>query len=158
MICSRSRDIIEGEQPTRYFYAQERIKKANSTITELAIPSFDTTDDNSNITLNISPDETNILQTLQAYYQNLYLKQNLDISIQDQFLANITTKLPNNLRRMMDSPLVNKEIFTAIKLGQKGRTPGIDGLPIEFYEAFWETLSLFFPNLLYDVYANGLLL
>ena len=35
MIRSRERTIIDGEKPTRYFYAHEKLSKAKSTITEL---------------------------------------------------------------------------------------------------------------------------
>ena len=33
-----------------------------------------------------------------------------------------------------------EELTLAMKLTPRGRTPGLDGLPIEFYAAFWDLL------------------
>ena len=159
MIRSRVDNIIEGEKPTRYFYAQERIKKSNSTITKLSIPRMKPEDaelDNP-FTFDLLSKDEDLLSALEAYYQDLFTKQELDTDLQDTYLNNIENKLPAEVRIMMDAEIRKGEIFRAIQLFEKNKTPGIDGLPAEFYETFWDVLEDFFPKLLNDIYSNGLL-
>ena len=164
MIRSRDQSIIEGEKPTRYFYAQERIKKAKSTITDLTVPAPPTNDnsetndelDTTQDFVNVKTDEE-ILTHLHKHFSSIFTKQQLDIDLQDQFLSKIDIKLPESTCRKMDNEITAEEIFRAIMSFQLNKTPGIDGLPIEFYITFWEILGEFFPALLNDIYTNGLL-
>ena len=178
MIRSREDILIDGEKPTRYFYAQERIKKNKSTITEL----FVTNQINPKNTLNFNPNnnpndscddiiddiynpfnptifkkDADILHAIKTYYSTLYTAQNLDVTLQDQFIDNIDVKLPEAIKAMMDADIQPEELHLATHLFKKDRTPGIDGLPIEFYLAFWDILQQFFPRLINDIYINGLL-
>ena len=152
MIRSREELIIDGEKPTRYFYALESIKKAKSTIEKLLVnhPS------NNNNLIEID-NEADILNEIHKYYTNLYSKQTLNTELQDELLSNITRKLPNHNRYIMDSPLTDEELFQAIHLFKKNRSPGIDGLPIEFYDTFWHLLSKVFNKLANNIFTYGLL-
>ena len=90
MVRSRDDTIIDGEKPTRFFYAQERIKKDKSTITELQINKPQNNNDNDNTNNNTDPPDTyddiiddiyhlntasndeQILQEIHNFYQNLF--------------------------------------------------------------------------------------
>ena len=151
MIRSREELIVDGEKPTRYFYALESIKKAKSTIEKLHI---NAPDNHSFIEIS---NEEDILQEIHKYYSNLYSKQSLNTQLQNELLSNITRKLPNKYKLLMDSLLTDEELFQAIRLFKKNRSPGIDGIPIEFYDTFWHLLSKVFHKLANDIYQNGLL-
>ena len=186
MIRSRERTIIDGEKPTRYFYAHEKLSKAKSTITELITnrpndnannpnDGYDTDDscdeiinniyhndnstDNDNL-IDYNPElintENDILNEIQSFYQDLYSKQDLDTNLQDQLLANIDRTLPPNVRTMMDRQISAQELFRGMNLFKRNKSPGIDGLPIEFYITFWHILSDTFLTLINNIYNNGL--
>ena len=165
MVRSRDNTIIDGEKPTRYFYAKERIQKAYSTITELVVPTLkndpknrnDINDEHYDFDFTLLNKDEDILLMLKEYYQDLFTKQDLDTSLQDKLINNIDTKLPGTINAMMDSDVTIEELTMATKLMEVNKTPGIDGLPIEFYISFWDLLSEFFPKLMNDIYVNGLL-
>ena len=101
--------------------------------------------------------DEDILSFIKEFYQDLYSKQELDTQLQDHFINNIDTKLPPAVRAMMDALVTDKELDLAIDLFELNKTPGIDGLPIEFYITFWDLLSEFFLKLINDIFVNGLL-
>ena len=43
--------------------------------------------------------------------------------------------------RELEGPLTEAELFAALQSVQGGKAPGIDGLPSEFYRAFWTELK-----------------
>ena len=157
MIRSREETIIDGEKPTRYFYALESIKKAKSTIENLIIkqPNHKNNPNDDNY-IEIT-NETDILKEIHKYYTELYSKQTLNTALQDELLSKIDRKLPNNIKTQIDAPITKQNLFRAIQLFKRNKSPGIDGLPIEFYDTFWPLLSTFFPKLAEDIYSKGLL-
>ena len=54
-------------------------------------------------------------------------------------------KLTKEEQDLMEHDLSIEEMKTVIKYFQKGKTPGDDGFPVEFYETFIELIR---PNLL----------
>ena len=166
-IRSREQIIIDGEKPTKYFYAKEKIRKKRSTITTLRKPDTRQDDEYDKIINDIynntdnednthTTDEQQILEQLRTYYQKLFTKQQLDEKMQDALLNNITKKLPNNIKRTMDAPITLNDIWISITLTNKNKSPGIDGLPIEFYETFWEELQQPLLALYNSMYLKGI--
>lgn len=52
--------------------------------------------------------------------------------------------LPNVLedsKAELERPLSEEELLNALRGMESGKTPGIDGLPVEFYKEFWAVLS-----------------
>ena len=45
--------------------------------------------------------------------------------------------------------MTRKEIFETLKTFNRNRTPGIDGLPIEFYIENWDVIADDFVDLVY---------
>ena len=94
---------------------------------------------------------------VKAYHTDLFSKQDLATNLQDSYISNIDTQIPPEVKTMMDAEIRPGEIYFAIQQFAKNKTPGIDGLPIEFYDTFWDDIKDFFPQLLNDIYSNGLL-
>ena len=80
-----------------------------------------------------------ILNEIQLFYANLYKKvDHSDENLIDPFLSTMnTSKLTDEQRDLIDKQLTISECFTALKTFQKNKTPGNDGLTVEFYLAFW---------------------
>ena len=166
VIRSREQMLIDGEKPTRYFYSLERINKSKSTLNKLTIKSTSTSNtcnlnDNNNNNSNNNTyteitDENEILQEIHKYFKNIFTAQNLNTNLQDELLSKIDRKLPANMKSKMDSKITKKELTFAKDQFHNNKSPGIDGLPIEFYVTFWHLLSDVFFRLANDIYSHGL--
>ena len=164
MIRSREQVIINGERPTRYFYAQEKIRKYNSTIQKLNLPQNDNHTNNENIyeaainslNNNTETDGDKILEHIRTYFANLYKKQTLDENLQDELLKDITRKLPRHMKEMIDANISKEELTQAKEAATTNTSPGIDGLPIEWYITFWDQLAPHILTFANDIYNNGL--
>lgn len=49
--------------------------------------------------------------------------------------------LPISAQESLDAPLTLEELHNAVKLLQKGKSPGPDGIPPEHYLAIWDTVG-----------------
>lgn len=50
-------------------------------------------------------------------------------------------KLLEESKAVLERPLCERELWNALQNMESGKAPGIDGLPVEFYKAFWEVLG-----------------
>ena len=97
----------------------------------------------------IEKDPRKILGLQEDFYRDLYKdptnKQiNLEIRVEN--------KLNNEEKNDLDKPIEEIEIIEAIKGMNNGKTPGSDGIPVEFYKIFWIDLK----DLLKEVIQTGL--
>ena len=61
-------------------------------------------------------------------------------------------KLSEDEKDNLENPLSKKEIFSVIKSMKMNKSPGFDGLPIEFFMVFWPDIS----DVLLDAYNYSL--
>lgn len=57
------------------------------------------------------------------------------------FLSKVTSKLELADRDYLDEDLMLAEITAALLRMQQNKTPGLDGLPKEYYFTFWDLLK-----------------
>ena len=73
---------------------------------------------------------------IQDVYANLYDKASGSI-LSGEFIKGINSKmLTDKQRERLDTKIIITEYFGALKSFEKNKTPGNDGLTIEFYPAF----------------------
>ena len=91
---------------------------------------------------NCISDQDNILREIKHYYENLY-KEESDIcpEIQKVFLQGEFPRLTNEVAANCEGILTDKECTNALKKLNFGKTPGSDGLNIEFYSFFWTEIK-----------------
>lgn len=82
-----------------------------------------------------------ILAAWVQFYSLLLSTQPLHYSEQTFFLNHLRLKLTTQDRDLCEGILTNAECKTAVDAMAHGKSPGIDGLPVEFYQAFWELLG-----------------
>ncbi len=89
----------------------------------------------------IMTDPKDINIAFHSFYSNLYTSDG-DPDSFASFLSNF------DLRRLSDSdleylaePITLQELESAIQSMNKGKSPGIDGIPIELYTTFWSDLG-----------------
>ena len=85
--------------------------------------------------------DSEILQECKNYFQNLYTKQNTCEKTQNLLLKQITNEITNAQNNQLTKQIETTKIKEAIQSMENGKSPGIDGIPIEFYKEFIETIK-----------------
>lgn len=86
-----------------------------------------------------------IMNELESFYSDLYKERDLlstDSNI-DYFLRDSEDppKLTEELRSLCEGKLKYKECFDILQTFEKNKTPGNDGLSVEFYLGFWPLIG-----------------
>ena len=66
-----------------------------------------------------------------------------------------TTKVTPLDKIKLDRVIDMDEVRSAMLAMKKGKSPGTDGLPVEFYRTFWN--DIYISVILYDVYQEAVL-
>ena len=124
------------ESSSAYFFKKMQSKSEKCTIEKLK-------DDDGNIQTN----PKDILDVTHKFYKDLYDKENskVDMTVQDKLVNQIDKKLSDESRDSLEAELTLKELETALKKSSKNKTPGSDGIPVEFYQKYQKILL---PHLL----------
>ena len=130
IIRSKERLIINDEKPTKYFYQQEKLKQAKKHIKELQ------NEKNKTLTTNLE-----ILKECKNFYQKLYNKPKNCSETQKELLKNIPKLVQNNQNQKLIKPINKNKLKEAINQMENDKSPGIDGIPIEFYKTFYDKIE-----------------
>ena len=117
------------EKPTKFFASLEKRNYTNKLINKL------------NINGKIINNKKGILQEAANFYKNLYTSKVSDPEHEIKivrFLDNAYIKqLTDQQKQLCEGNITNEEIKSVIKNMKTDKTPGIDGIPVEFYRFFW---------------------
>ena len=126
----------EGERNTSYFHNLEKRHFNSKTIRNLK------TDNNSWVST-----DQEILHEAKMFYEALYssiAEQNPHNECEKLFFPDDNDlKLSYNQKLSCEGPLTQAECFESLKTMEAGKSPGMDGLPAEFYKVFWNDVSPF---------------
>ena len=115
----------EGERSTAYFFNLEKHNALKKNIRKIK-------DNDREIT-----EQSKILDHIAEYYAKLYKKKNVDLLNTNIFTQANIPKLSEEEQSLCEGAITVEECSKIIKLFSKNKTPGNDGLPIEFYLEFW---------------------
>ena len=104
----------------------------------------------------IYTDKENILRIATKYYKDLYTSEKVNEKIQSKLLGNVKTKLSKEAKTNLDKPITEEEVINAIKRLPLGKSPGLDGFPVEFYKEYWDKIKNLFMAYLNEVKNQGL--
>ena len=93
-----------------------------------------------------------------SFYKNLYESKVTVTNILDAlvfFDGENDTALKDYERNACEGKLDEKEALDALKTMESEKTPGTDGLPVEFYKVFWRDISSILINALNYAYETG---
>ena len=87
-------------------------------------------------------DQKDILKHLRSFYRTLYSSHlSQDQEHLDNFLSNIQfPKLSEDSKNDLDKPVTKSEILGSLKDLKFNKTPGYEGLPVEFYVVFYNDI------------------
>ena len=151
IIRSRIRWAEEGEKSSRYFCNLEKRTGEKKSIFRLKNENDD----------HIIVNQRTILEEIHSFYEVLYKKQqdgnNLE-NIMDNFLDSVEIPQLNNVDKdFLDKPISKQEIYETLTSMKHNKSPGLDGLPVEFYIVFWKDLSDMLLNSFNFSLQNGLM-
>ena len=86
-------------------------------------------------------DPFEILGVWRRYYQGLFTAEPCDQARQEELLSKLTRQLSSAEQASCEGHLTQAECFTSLSGMARGKTPGSDGFPMEFYLAFWQSLG-----------------
>ena len=132
-IRSREKVILNEEKPTKFFYIKEQQQQQKKTIQKLKI-----TENNRTVEITENKD---ILQTIHQFFTEVYATKPTDKTLQTEFLQCINSKLDEPAKQNLDKPITQDELKLTIQNTDTNKSPGIDGLPVEFYQTFWSVLK-----------------
>ena len=143
---ARIRWAEEGEMSTRFFLRQERRRGADGWFSAVRRPDG-----------SLATDISSICDSWVDFYSDLFSAEPVDISAQNSLLNHLSSKLPSEASRSCDGLLTVDEVFRALEGMALEKSPGSDGLPAEFYRAFWHILGADLVEVLNDSFSSGTL-
>ena len=124
---SRLKWSEEGEKCTKYFFAIEKERYNRKTMSLIKDESGQWISDGDKI-----------LAEQAKFYRNLYSK---DANVKFVLINESDVKLTAHQSSELDRPISKEEIKEAVFQLKKDKTPGLDGIPIDFYQQFWNVLG-----------------
>ena len=134
IIRSRARWHEHGEKNTKYFLNLEKRNNIKKHIRKLFVNG------------SISSDPFEILNAEKCFYRKLYSKQrvNLNNDEANSFFQNPNLRrLSEELSTSCEGEITLQECENILGSFHTGKTPGNDGIPIEFYKTFWPLFGKF---------------
>ena len=123
-------EAAEGERSTAYFLRQERVRGQQKLIN--AIRRSDGT---------VVSSTNDVLGVWHDFYFRLFSSQELSKVDQRPFLDSIESRLTSNESKLCEGDLTIEECLKALSKVPSVKSPGVDGLPAEFYRRFWTLLG-----------------
>ena len=128
IIRSKLKNIELGERNTAYFLSLEKSNSEKKCISQLQAADK-----------SIVHSSDAISKELLSFYSNLYTDsaEDTDIINEQMFLNDVQPTLENVEQQNCEGSITENECLKALKKMKNSKTPGIDGLPAEFYKVFW---------------------
>jgi hypothetical protein len=139
-IRSRAQMYVEGEKNTKYFCNLERFRGVEKLIRSLQVDH------------QVLSSNTDILSAVQNFYQSLYRSEPIDEKIAQDLLNNIQDKLPPSSVDICEQNLSFDEITKSLNTMKAGKSPGGDGLCVEFYQTFWHLIGKTFHEVVREIF------
>jgi len=145
-IRARTRYYEEGEKSTKLFLNLERKNNKKHTITKLIGPNNQTTTNNDQI-----------LKQCKDFYKGLYTSRQVPDETVEEFLEkiDIPLTLTQEDREILDKTPHDREFQNALSQMKTGKTPGSDGLTVEFYHTFWDIVGQLVINSISEGLEKG---
>ena len=131
----------EGEKSTKYFHNLEKRNGKQKAWNKIL-----------DSRKNIVQGTKNIQKVQMDFYKDLFTSQGLN-GDDGYFLGEPSPNtIPENIKNELDIDITREEIAKALKKMKNNKSPGQDGIVVEFYKTYWNIIG----NDLLEVYRHGL--
>ena len=127
---SRVQWLQEGERPTRYFFKLERERFELNILTSIL--------DSNDVEVFTRKE---IERAHVHFFSNLFSNEPIDLPLQQRCSDSVEKFLSPSQSISCEGFLSSEEILNSVKSLNTGKSPGSDGLSVEFYLHFWEALG-----------------
>ena len=127
MFRSKAKWYEEGEKSSQYFFLLEKAKYNAKTCYKLI------TEEGKQIT-----DQNELMEEQRNYYEKLYAK---DEGVHFNLENHHGVKVPISIQVNQDDQLTVENLGKAVSKMNNNKTPGQDGIPVDFYKVFWHKLK-----------------
>ena len=126
ILRSREKEIEEGEKCTRYFFSKivhrgegmRKLKREDGVVVE---------------------EGEELKEVVEGFYNNLYSRKDVDFTTMTEVLGLLNKTVSDHELLSQDFTLL--ELDKCLRSFKKGKSPGNDGLPLDFYLTFWDILA-----------------
>ena len=146
IIRARARWHEYGEKSSKYFLNLEKRNHVKKHMRKL------------NINNSLTTDPAVILAEQKRFYQDLYTSRNKcsDNNAIETFLMNLDIpKLTDEQKDSCEGEIHQEECKSILDSFQNNKTPGSDGIPIEFYKRCWPLIQEPFINCINEYFEKG---
>ncbi|KAK3550043.1 hypothetical protein QTP86_018661, partial [Hemibagrus guttatus] len=144
LVRSRFKSAAEMDAPSKFFFSLEQKNGQKRFIHAVRTESGD-----------LLSESTEIRKQTVSFYSKLYSSEWSGAQVvEDSFLVGLP-KLSERAARELDRELSLEELHEGLQRMENGRASGIDGLPAEFYKAFWAVIGQDVLDVLRDSIQRG---
>ena len=125
-IRARVKAFEEGEKSTRYFFNQEKHNISNKTWTQIICKDG-----------TLKSDIHSILREQTTFFKELFTSEGIDVTVADTLLNAVDARITDEEKSSAKKDVTSEEIFKIIKQLKSNKSPGDDGIIVEFYKMYW---------------------
>ena len=129
-VRSRVKWAEEGETSSRFVLRLEKKRGVESWISAMRAPNG-----------MVVTDAEGICESWASFYQDLFTACPVDLGVQSDLLGCLSLSLSADDAALCDGPISSSESQAALLGMAKDKSPGSDGLPMEFYVTCWDLLG-----------------
>ncbi|KAJ8028516.1 hypothetical protein HOLleu_30774 [Holothuria leucospilota] len=144
LIRSKVKWIEEGEKSTKFFFNLEKSRQKKKVMRQIL-------KDNGELIT----DQKSIMKEQVSFYRSLYRKEGVTTENISLLTMYISKKLSPSERDSCDQSITEEELLQAVKAMESSKSPGLDGLTVEFYRAFWPEMSVILSKLISEIFQAG---
>ena len=147
VIRARAHWHEHGERSSKYFLNLEKRNHVKKHMRRLKISG------------SIKTDPFNILSEQKRFYQDLYTSKNKgsdSMQTAESFLSNLDIPgLTEEQKLSCEGKITPEECAAVLENFQNNKSPGNDGIPVEFYKKFWSLISEPFTKCVNECFETG---
>ena len=153
-IRARISEKIEGEKVSNYLIGKQTTIKSKKAIHSIRTEENIIENLDSGIKLT---NKDSIELYISKYFEKLYRREEFDEKLQTWFLQFVDEKVNDHFNVILNKEVNNNEIYEAIKSLNSNKSPGLDGLPNEFYLKYWDIIHLEVSEVIKNIILGNLL-
>lgn len=142
MVRSKATYVCSGEKVSKYYCNMEKRHFVSKQMYKLNTESGECLDKTEEM-----------LKETKAYYAKLYQKKNNSNEKLQDFAKNLP-KLTGEEAETLEGLITLKEASEVLKKMSNGKSPGTDGMTVEFFKFFWKQIGTFVVRSLNEGFQN----